>query len=76
MRAAQGNEAWVEKLENVFHDEFSRTVPAPWLTLDAGRVAGTVRSAGGAGFTAGNVTFVQVYEAGYVRTPHIHRAES
>ena len=36
------------------------------MTLSSGRIAGEVRSAGGDGFTAGNVTFVQVYEAGYV----------
>ena len=72
----QGNEAWVSKLENKFHEEFAKSTPAHWTTLETGRVAGTVRSAGGDGFSAGNVTFVQVYEAGYVRTPHIHRAES
>ncbi|GJE97833.1 serine carboxypeptidase [Phanerochaete sordida] len=61
-----GNEAWVEKFENKFHDEFAQSVPAPWLTLDSGRKAGLVRSAGGDGFTAGNVTFVQVFEAGHM----------
>lgn len=52
------------KLENKFHDEFAESASTPWVTLDSGRQAGTVRSAGGDGFTAGNVTFVQVYEAG------------
>ena len=32
----------------------------------SGRVAGEVRSAGGGGFGAGNVTFVNVHEAGFV----------
>jgi hypothetical protein len=32
----------------------------------SGRVAGEVRAAGGGGFGAGNVTFVNVYEAGFV----------
>ena len=33
---------------------------------DLASVAGEVCSAGGDGFTAGNVTFVQVYEAGHM----------
>ncbi len=33
---------------------------------DLASVAGEVCSTGGDGFTAGNVTFVQVYEAGHV----------
>jgi cathepsin A (carboxypeptidase C) len=62
----QGNEAWVEKLEHKFHEEFVKSVPTKWTTLESGRVAGEVRSAGGNGFTAGNVTFVQVFEAGHM----------
>lgn len=54
------------KLEHKFHEEFSGNAPAPWVTLGSGRVAGRVRSAGGNGFTAGNVTFVEVFDAGYV----------
>ncbi|KAI0688122.1 carboxypeptidase C [Cytidiella melzeri] len=61
-----GNEAWVEKLEHKFHSEFVKSVSTKWTTLGSGRVAGEVRSAGGNGFTAGNVTFVQVYEAGHM----------
>ena len=38
--------------------------PIPWITEDSQEVVGTVRSAGGKGFTAGNVTFVVVHEAG------------
>lgn len=54
------------KLEHKFHKEFEKSVPIKWTTLASGRVAGEVRSAGGDGFTAGNVTFVQVYEAGHM----------
>ena len=39
----------------------------------SGRVAGEVRAAGGGGFGAGNVTFVTVYEAGFVI--HMYRLE-
>ncbi|KAH8094750.1 Alpha/Beta hydrolase protein [Cristinia sonorae] len=61
-----GNEAWVSNLEHTFHEEFSKAKPIPWVTLDSGKIAGEVRSAGGDGFTAGNVTFVQVYDAGHM----------
>lgn len=54
------------KLEHKFHDDFVKSKSLPWMTLGSGKIAGEVRSAGGDGFTAGNVTFVQVYEAGYV----------
>jgi len=39
------------------------------VTFESGRLAGEVRSAGGAGYTAGNVTFVNVHEAGLVFLP-------
>ncbi|GLB35555.1 putative peptidase S10 family protein [Lyophyllum shimeji] len=61
-----GNERWVEQLDTKFHEEFSATESTPWIHADSGRVAGEVRSAGGGGFTAGNVTFVNVYEAGHM----------
>ncbi|KAG6811216.1 hypothetical protein H0H92_008511 [Tricholoma furcatifolium] len=61
-----GNERWVEQLDTKFHTEFSATKPVPWVTTKSGKLAGEVRSAGGAGFTAGNVTFVTVYEAGHM----------
>lgn len=35
--------------------------------MRSGKMAGTVRSAGGAGSGAGNVTFVTVHEAGSVK---------
>ena len=59
-----GNERWVSKFDNVFHEEFASSKPIPWITRDGGRVAGTVRTAGGNGFTAGNITFLIVHEAG------------
>jgi len=61
-----GNERWVEALEHRYHKEFVAADPKPWVTLESGRLAGTVRSAGGGGLTAGNVTFVTVYEAGHM----------
>jgi len=61
-----GNERWVEQLDTKFRDEFSTTKPVPWITTDSGKLAGEVRSAGGAGFTAGNITFVNVHEAGHM----------
>ena len=55
----------MEKLESVFHEEFLVARPIPWITENSQKVVGTVRSAGAHGFTAGNVTFVVVHEAGY-----------
>ena len=63
----QGNEAWVEELDHAFHKEFKAAPSIQWITAGTGRVAGEVRSAGGGGFGAGNVTFVNVYEAGLVQ---------
>jgi hypothetical protein len=68
-RLDQGNEQWVEALEHDFHKEFLAAETLPWVTIESGRLAGTVRSAGGDGNTAGNVTFVAVHEAGSVFSP-------
>lgn len=59
-----GNERWVSKFDNVFHEEFASSKPTPWIVGGSRRIAGTVRTAGGGGFTAGNVTFLTVHEAG------------
>ena len=59
-----GNERWVSKFENIFHEEFLSSEHVPWVIEHSGRVAGTVRTAGGGGRTAGNVTFLAVDEAG------------
>ncbi|ESK92194.1 carboxypeptidase c [Moniliophthora roreri MCA 2997] len=61
-----GNERWVEEMDTKFKDEFSKAKSIPWVDISTGRQAGEVRSAGGAGFTGGNITFVQVYEAGHM----------
>jgi cathepsin A (carboxypeptidase C) len=60
----QGNELWVENLETEFLPEFQKARSNPWFTLNTGTLAGEVRSAGGDGLTAGNVTFVNMYDAG------------
>jgi len=54
----------LEKFESVFKEGFLAGKHIPWITEDSQKVAGSVRSAGGNGFTAGNVTFVIVNEAG------------
>ncbi|KAI9448816.1 Alpha/Beta hydrolase protein [Lactarius psammicola] len=64
-----GNEAWVENLEHKFHEEFKAAPPTQWVIERSGRVAGEVRVAGGGRVGAGNVTFVNVYEAGHM-VPH------
>lgn len=52
------------ELPNVYHGQFLQIDPEPWRVLTSGRLAGEVRSAGDDDYTAGNVTFVQIYEAG------------
>ncbi|THH01381.1 hypothetical protein EW026_g1309 [Hermanssonia centrifuga] len=64
-----GNEAWVDKLEHIFHEEFHHFKARPWFTIDSNTHAGDVRSAGGGIERAGNVTFVNVFEAGHM-VPH------
>ena len=60
-----GIERWVSKFVNVYQEEFVASEGKPWVTRTSKRKAGTVRSAGGGrGSTAGNVTFVNVFEAG------------
>ncbi|KAF7373347.1 Carboxypeptidase [Mycena sanguinolenta] len=61
-----GNERWLEVLESAFQREYVVAEPIPWITTNSGKFAGTVRSAGGGGFTAGNITFVTVFEAGHM----------
>ncbi|KIM82260.1 hypothetical protein PILCRDRAFT_820643 [Piloderma croceum F 1598] len=61
-----GNERWLEELDTVFHKEFASAKTEPWITIESATEAGTVRSAGGSGKTAGNVTFVTVHEAGHM----------
>jgi len=59
-------ESWVTAFPNEFHDEFGSAPATPWILAETGEIAGEVRSAGGYGFTAGNVTLVTVYEAGHM----------
>ncbi|KAF9009563.1 carboxypeptidase C [Cyathus striatus] len=61
-----GNERWVNALDTKFTSEFQAAPPLPWVDSYTGRTAGEVRSAGGGGFGAGNVSFVNVYEAGHM----------
>jgi len=56
-------------MDTIFSDEFSTAPSEQWVTMRSGKMAGTVRTAGGAGSGAGNVTFVTVHEAGSVNVP-------
>ena len=51
-------------MDNKFHDEFGRSPHLPWTTIESRTKAGEVRYAGGGGETAGNIAFVQIFEAG------------
>ncbi|KAI3612923.1 carboxypeptidase c [Moniliophthora roreri] len=57
-----GKERWLEALDTKFHDEFSKAKLLPWYDSATGRHAGEVRSAG----TAGNLTYVRIYDAGHM----------
>ena len=59
-----GDERLVSKFENVFHEGSPFSEHVPWVIEYSGRVAGTVRTAGGGGHTTENVTFLTVDEAG------------
>ena len=62
----QGVEQFVLGLQTSFTDEFTHAKSRPWNVSSSSslRLAGEVRSAGGGGSTAGNVTFVNLYAAG------------
>ena len=57
------------KLEHKHHEEFSSAPLLPFITEMTGDVGGKVRAVGGSG--AGNVTYVQIFDGGYV-PPCIH----
>ncbi|EAU81994.2 carboxypeptidase C [Coprinopsis cinerea okayama7 len=61
-----GNERWVEAMETKFSQEFRRTKSTPWTPLHPGVIAGEIRSAGGSESSAGNVTYLNIHEAGHM----------
>ncbi|KAG6330315.1 hypothetical protein ID866_8775 [Astraeus odoratus] len=61
-----GEERWLEVLDTQFLDEFLDAPTEIWTVKHSKKPAGTVRSAGGDGFRAGNITFVAVHEAGHM----------
>ncbi|KIM52481.1 hypothetical protein SCLCIDRAFT_68475, partial [Scleroderma citrinum Foug A] len=66
---AGGNERWLEVLPTKFLDKFLDTQTDVWITTQSKKPAGTVRTAGGDGTRAGNITFVTIHEAGHM-VPH------
>ncbi|KEP49632.1 serine carboxypeptidase [Rhizoctonia solani 123E] len=66
---AIGNLQWLEKLETSFQADFQAAKQIPFVPLSSksNKPAGFVKTAGGNGkFTAGNVTYVQIYDAGHM----------
>ena len=57
------------RLEHKHHEEFADAPLLPFITEITGEVGGKVRTAGGPG--AGNVTFVQIFDGGYVHPPAV-----
>ena len=52
------------RLEHKHHEDFANAPLLPFITEITGEVGGKVRTAGGPG--AGNVSFVQIFDGGYV----------
>ena len=50
-------------MDTKFKSEFAAAPREPWVTLDSGNIAGSVRTAG----SSGNVTFLEVFAAGWVK---------
>ncbi|CAE6418101.1 unnamed protein product [Rhizoctonia solani] len=66
---AIGNLQWLEKLETSFQADFQAAKQVPFVPLSSksNKPAGFVKTAGGKGqFTAGNITYVQIYDAGHM----------
>ncbi|QRW22368.1 Serine carboxypeptidase [Rhizoctonia solani] len=66
---AIGNLQWLEGLETSFQADFQAAKQVPFIPLSSktNKPAGFVKTAGGKGqFTAGNVTYVQIYDAGHM----------
>ncbi|KAH7339033.1 serine carboxypeptidase [Rhizoctonia solani] len=66
---AIGNLQWLEKLETSFQADFQAAKHVPFVPLSSktNKPAGFVKTAGGKGqFTAGNITYVQIYDAGHM----------
>ena len=61
-----GQSRWVERFPSIFLNEYTQTPTRSWRVGSTGEVAGTVRTVGGDGTTAGNITFVTIHEAGHM----------
>jgi cathepsin A (carboxypeptidase C) len=62
----KGNLEWVEDLDNVFKAEFNAAKTNPYVLLGGKKQKGEVKVAGAQGFTAGNLAYVSVFEAGHM----------
>jgi cathepsin A (carboxypeptidase C) len=54
----------MEALDSQFQSEFLQAASEPMVLASSGKPTGRVRTAGSDGETAGNYTFVEVFEAG------------
>lgn len=62
----KGIEMLVDELDNVFKAEYNAAKFSPYVTLGGTKKEGLVKVAGAQGFTAGNLAFVRVHEAGHM----------
>ena len=53
----------VEKLPSAFAEEYTQTPTVAWRAKSIGEIAGTVRTVGRNGTTAGKTAFVTIHEA-------------
>ncbi|KAG8915829.1 hypothetical protein FRC01_003494 [Tulasnella sp. 417] len=60
---------WMTNLDSVFREEFMVAPMLPWAITKNSTMAGEVKAAGGKTNSAGNFTYVSVFEAGHMM-PH------
>lgn len=58
--------SFIKELDNVFQAEFNANPLVPYVTLGGHKEVGRVQVAGAQAFTAGNLAYVSVHDAGHM----------
>ncbi|CED82787.1 serine carboxypeptidase [Phaffia rhodozyma] len=61
-----GNLQWLEALDSPFKVEFNQAKLSPYVVIGGKKKMGSVKVAGAQGFTAGNLAFVSIEQAGHM----------